>query len=143
MEVKSVIKVILILFFGFSSISIKAQSNNKIFIEANISDKINLTENYCDKKITKNQIVFSIGLETLGEINQFIYNKKNDSVLSITFEEYKSLKFSSIKELNKILQKKKKFNDPNSVFRKIFIVEKHGNEIQVYRVCWQKKIYTE
>lgn len=143
MEIKTVIKVATIfsLFLGFHSM--KAQEGRSVFIKFDPPETIILDENYCVKETKKNKIVFAFGLETLGEINQFIFKKDKDRMQEISLKEYQSLEFSTINELNQLLVREKKFNKPNEVFSHINIVEKIEGKIVVYKVCWKKILFEE
>ncbi len=143
MEAMTVIKSLFVLLVILSNSCTQAQKSNAVFIEVTISDKINLSENYCEKKVTENEVIFSVGLETLGEVNKFVYSKKDGAIQSISLEKYESLNISSIKELNKILRRKNKLSEPNSVFESVFIVEREKDDIKIYKVHWDKKLYLE
>ncbi|MGB0198902.1 MAG: hypothetical protein ACPF80_02570 [Flavobacteriaceae bacterium] len=138
METKIVIKVFL--FFLFGILYCFSQDNNPVFIYADIKETIVLNENYCEKKITEDEVIFSFGLETLGEINHFIYNKKT-GVKKINCHRLNDINFSSIHDLNKVLLSTNKIKTPNEVFDSIFIVEKKKGVIKMYKVEWKKIFY--
>lgn len=107
METRNVFNAhIIIITFVFNCSTIWGQCSEVIYIEANVSDEIHLNESYFEKKVSQREIVYSFGLETLGEINEFTHDRIDNKVLNLSQTEYKSLKFSTIRELNNILQKK-------------------------------------
>jgi hypothetical protein len=143
MEIKTVIKVAAIFSLFLGCHFMKAQDEKQIYIKFEPSKIIVLDENYCVKNTIKNKIVFAFGLESLGEINQFIFKKDVFQMQEISLKEYQSLEFSTIKELNQSLIKERKFNKPNEVFSHINIVEKFEEKIFVYKVCWKKILFEE
>ncbi len=141
MEIKYASELILILVIASSSVS--AQIGKEIYIKAEESEVIILDENFLTKTETKNTVIFSFGVETLGEINEFIYNKNLDLKKEINIKEFNLLNFSTIEELNKELIITKKWKHPNQVFRCLFIVEKNQNSMYIYEVRWKKVLFIE
>ena len=156
MEVKVAIKIVFVFCIGFYLYG--NQINAPIYLEAVITDEIDLGENYLEKYNTNKEIVFSYGIESLGEINKFIFDKNSDSVYTISNDEYKKLKFSSIKELNNELWEHdikapdywdEKANATwnraiNNHFKNITIVENDNGNIRVYKnVYWKKQFFVE
>ena len=149
MEIKHVSKILLNTLISIFSFVIYAQesylSDKIIYIEVDLTDIINLNENYLVKTENENQITFSIGIETLGEINDFIFSKENNLQKKISFKEFENLNFSIIKKLNKTLIKKGMFKKPNEIFKEIYIVERSSTKclVTLYEVLWKKRLFLE
>lgn len=143
MRVQIVIKSIILISLSLYSFSLEGQDREPLYILVNLSDTIVLNENYTEKTIIDNKIVFSIGLETLGVINQFTYDKKYGRKENIDEERFSELKISSIDDLNKILVDKAAFKEPQSIFEEVYIVEQKNNRFTIYEVIWEKIFFEE
>lgn len=132
MRVQIVIKSLILISLSLYSFSLEGQDREPVYILAKISDTIVLNENYTEKTITENKIVFSIGLETLGVINQFTYDRKNGHKENIDEERFSELRISSIDDLNKVLVDKAAFKEPQAIFEEVYIVEKKNNRFTIY-----------
>jgi hypothetical protein len=141
MEMQSVIKVIAI--FNLLLCAFSTKDQEEVFIKFDKPKTITLDENYCIKNVSENKIVFAFGIETLGEINEFTFRNGIEQKREVSEQESQSLKFSTISQLNKILITKGKFDQPNTVFRNVNIVENIGGKIIIYKVCWKKILYEE
>jgi len=143
MRVQIVIKSIILISLSLYSFSVEGQDREPVYILANLSDTIVLNENYTEKTITDNKIVFSFGLETLGVINQFTHDKEYGRKENIDEERFSELKISSIDDLNKILVDKAAFKEPQSIFEEVYIVEQKNNRFTIYEVIWKKLLFEE
>lgn len=143
MRVQIVIKSLILISLSLYSFSVEGQDRESVYILAYTSDTIVLNENYTEKTITENKIVFSIGLETLGEINQFTFDTKSGHKKKIDEEQFSKLKISSIIDLNKVLVDKGAFKEPQSIFEEVYIVEQKNNKFIIYEVSWKKILFEE
>jgi len=120
-----------------------AQDNSAVYIKSNNSEIIILDENYMERLETDSMVIFSFGLDSLGEINDFVYDKKGEGAQKIGIEEGDRLPYHTIGALNKRLMKAGLYDRPNVLFEKIFIVEKDEGSYSLYPVFWKKKIFEE
>lgn len=120
-----------------------AQDNDAIYIKSNDSEILNVDENDMERLENDLTVIFSFGWDSLGEINDFIYDKKGAEAQKIGIEEGDRLPYHTIGDLNKRLMKAGLYDRPNVLFEKIFIVEKDEGSYCLYPVSWKKKIFEE
>ncbi len=64
-----------------------AQENDAIYIKSNDSEILNVDENDMERLENDLTVIFNFGWDSLGEINDFIYDKKGEEAQKISIEE--------------------------------------------------------
>ncbi len=90
-----------------------------------------LDENLIEKRVTKNTIIFSKGISTMGKVNEFVFYKKKYKYKKMNPTDFKNIRFDKITDIKET--------------DKINIIEITENcNIYLYpNVEWKKKIYKE